>query len=700
MNAAVLAGFIGSSVGAAMAAFGLLRRKHSISDWIWVAGFTALSVDALYGGLVAHAASLEEVAGLQRQRLLSASAIPGIWVLFSLTYARGGSAGAIRKHRWGSASVALVLPAFAVLCRWHLIAAHRPNNDNSHWQLGLGWAGVLVYVFLLIGSVLVVMNLERTFRAAVGTMRWRIKFMLLGVGLLFIVRIYTSSQALLFKGIDPQLDTLNSVALIIAAALITRSLFRSRQSEVDVYPSQSILQNSITILLAGIYLIAVGVLAKVTTYFGGDSQFALKAFLALVSLVALAIFLQSDRVRLHLRRFVSRNFQRPLYDYRTVWRKFTEGTASRVEADDLCRSLARMVADVFQSLSVAIWLWDDRRDGMGLAASTFLSNEKGASLKLSQAMSTELDNGFRANPDPVDLEGADAGWSAVLREAHPSQFPNGGHRICVPLISQGEVIGLITMGDRVGGVPFSLQDFDMLKCVADDAAAGLRNAQLSQELLQAKELEAFQTMAAFFVHDLKNAASTLNLMLQNLPEHFDDPAFREDALRGVSKTVTHINRLIGRLSLLRHEQRIQASEQDLNEVVSAAMAGLEQGAGTVLSKDLRPLPRVMIDREQFTKVVTNLVLNATEAVAANGSIRVETRLEGGWAVLSVGDNGSGMSPEFLATGLFRPFQTTKKTGLGIGMFQSKMIVESHGGRIAVASEQDKGTTFEVFIPVT
>ncbi len=60
-------------------------------------------------------------------------------------------------------------------------------------------------------------------------------------------------------------------------------------------------------------------------------------------------------------------------------------------------------------------------------------------------------------------------------------------------------------------------------------------------------MEAFQTMSAFFVHDLKNTASTLNLMLQNLPVHFDDPAFREDALRGVSKTVAHINRLIGRL---------------------------------------------------------------------------------------------------------------------------------------------------------
>ena len=155
------------------------------------------------------------------------------------------------------------------------------------------------------------------------------------------------------------------------------------------------------------------------------------------------------------------------------------------------------------------------------------------------------------------------------------------------MISRGEVLGLMILGDRVGGVSFSWQDFDLLKCVGDQVAAGLLNAQLSQKLLQAKELEAFQTMSAFFVHDLKNTASTLNLMLQNLPVHFDDPEFRADALRGMSKTVAHINHLIGRLSQLRHELQIKPVESDLNEVVARALAGWEEAAGVSLVKDLQ-----------------------------------------------------------------------------------------------------------------
>jgi signal transduction histidine kinase len=201
------------------------------------------------------------------------------------------------------------------------------------------------------------------------------------------------------------------------------------------------------------------------------------------------------------------------------------------------------------------------------------------------------------------------------------------------------------------------------------------------------------------VHDLKNTASTLGLMLKNLPVHFNDPAFREDALRGVSKTVNHINGLISRLSLLRHGLELRRTDADLNDVVAKAIAAHNGTLEVELIKDFQPLPKISADPEQLLKVITNLVLNATEAVTKQGQVRVQTGQLNGWAVLSVADNGCGMSQEFLNRSLFRPFQTTKKAGLGIGMFQSKMIIEAHGGRIEVESEPGKGSTFRVLLPL-
>src|SRR6185436_5161346 len=124
------------------------------------------------------------------------------------------------------------------------------------------------------------------------------------------------------------------------------------------------------------------------------------------------------------------------------------------------------------------------------------------------------------------------------------------------------------------GLPFTVEDMDLLKCIGDQVAGNLRNIQLSQKLMQEKELQAFQTMSAFFVHDLKNTASTLSLTLQNLAAHFGDPRFRDDCLRSVSRSVAHVDGLIQRLGLLRNELNLNRAETDLNELVSNVLADL------------------------------------------------------------------------------------------------------------------------------
>lgn len=698
MSASANFAYAGSFAAVALALMGLLRGRRSLGQWLFAAGMAVIALEQGLQGFACTRTSPEAAMRPQVWRLIVLSMMPAVWIIFSQTYARGGALTFLNKRR-PKLVAALVLPTLAAfILSNQMISRALWDPINSQWVMRLGWAGLVVHGSLLIGSILVVMNLERTYRSAVGTMRWRVKFMLLGVGVLFVVRVYTSSQALLFRGLDPVVEALNSGALLAAALLITRSFFRSGQFDVDVYPSQSILQGSITVFVAGVYLVVVGSLAKVASLLGGDNAFALKAFLTLVLLVVLAVVLQSDRARLQLSRFVSRNFQRPLYDYRTVWVKFTEETMPLVAQSDVCRALVRLIADMFATLSVAIWVLDEKNESLGSAASTFLKNS-GPRVQNLNAVDTEMVmRRFESNADSIDFESLDAPWASVLRSIHPSEFPNGGHRVVVPLVAQGNFIGLIMIGDRVGGAKFTMQDFDMLKCIGAHASASLRNTILSKQLLQAKELEAFQTMAAFFVHDLKNAASTLNLMLQNMPDHLDDPAFRGDALRGMAKTAAHIERLIARISTIRHEQKLNLSEFDFNELVSEVVAGLERGPNAVIYKNLESLPKVILDREQILKVVTNLVLNAVEAVQSNGHVTLGTCMSGTFVVLTVTDDGCGMNAEFLSNGLFRPFKTTKKNGLGIGMFQSKMIVEAHGGRISVASALHKGTTFNVFLP--
>jgi putative PEP-CTERM system histidine kinase len=206
-------------------------------------------------------------------------------------------------------------------------------------------------------------------------------------------------------------------------------------------------------------------------------------------------------------------------------------------------------------------------------------------------------------------------------------------------------------------------------------------------------------MSTFFVHDLKNAVSGLNLMLKNLPVHFDDPEFRADALRGIGNTVSRIDMMIERLSALRKKVELRFEEADLNALVEETIARQQDLRDIRIEKHLGAVPGISADREHLRSVIANLLLNARDALGADGLIEVTTADEDGRAVLSIRDNGCGMSAEFMRDSLFRPFQSTKKKGLGIGMFQSRTIVERHGGRIQVESQAGKGTTFRVSLPL-
>ena len=690
--------FAGALVSALLALGVLGRSPRSLVNWAFVLGLATLAAEAFCSGMAMLAIGLDEVVYWQKGRHLAMALLPGIWLFFSLIYSRAEWAKFVKGWRF-ALGVAVVVPlVLGIVCRGAITTEIRVGETGGTY-VELGWAGLGLNLALLLGSILVLVNLERTFKASVGTMRWRVKYMVLGLGLLFGVRIYTSSQALLYRAVNPSLPAVEAIALLVGCALTAVALLRAKLEEIEIYPSHAVLQGSLTVLLAGIYLLIVGLFARVAGWMGGSAAFPIQSFAVLVAIAGLGMLLLSDRIRQRMRLAVSRHFHRPLYDYRKVWSAFTERTTSLVDRVEFCRAVAKLASDTFGCLSVTVWLVDEAKQQLAFATSTLLAEQNAQELLSRGADSGPVLAAIRRHPYPVDIDSGKEDWLADLQKWNPDFFVKGGNRVCVPLISAGEVLGLLALADRVNGVRFSVADLDLLKCIGDQVAASLRNIQLSEQILRAKEMAAFQTMSAFFVHDLKNMAYTLSLMLQNMSAHFGDPAFREDALRSVGKSVARLNELVGRFSLLRQGMDLKRVDADLNEVVGAALKGLEESIGMKLVQEFLPLPRMSIDPDQFQKVVTNLVLNARDAVGPTGTVTIKTSRRDGWAVLAVTDDGCGMSREFVEKSLFKPFQTTKKTGLGIGMYHSKMIVEAHRGKMEVTSETGQGSTFRVLLPI-
>lgn len=682
-----------AGIATALGLAGILGGRRSPGAWCFLAGMLLLAVECLFSGLAIQSGQPGKIVFWQTLGLLVGGLASAFWLVFSLIYSRGN----YREYlvRWRPVILLVfILPVgllIALACGVGVINAFATKEGG--WWVGLGVIAKVMNMSLLLSAVLILMNLENTFRSSVGTMQWRIKFLVLGLGVIFGTRIYTHTQTMLFSGHRLALVELETISLGIGCILIAAAYMRRGLSGIEVYPSRAVLRSSVVVVLAGGYLVIVGVLAQVVALVGGTDDFQTKAALVLVGIVFLAILLLSKRIQQEIQGFVTRHFKRPEHDFRRVWTIFTQNLPKARDQKSLCTIASRLISENLNVLSVSIWLVSDQRNTLTFAASTAPS-----------AKDEDADAGVIADvlvdkKEPFDLETIPGTWADTLRSIAPSQFNNGGNRVCVPLHAGDRLLGVAVLADRVSGISYKTEELDLLKCIGDQVAAGLLGLRLNEDLMQARELEAFQTMSAFFVHDLKNAASRLSLMLQNLPDHYDDPEFRADALRGIGNTVNHINRIVSRLSALRNTLELRPVEFDLTEMIAKAMDGLEQNTDIEWVKNYGEIPLLVADREQLQNVMTNLLMNAKEAVAAGGRVIVTTEMREAHVMFSVSDNGCGMSRAFLKEQLFRPFQTTKKTGTGIGMFQSRMIVEAHKGRIEVESELGKGTTFRVVLPV-
>lgn len=692
---ALIATGLGSGLGIAV----LYQRPQALVARAFALGMLVL---ALREACVALGAwGTPPLAGLRWPQLgwVMHILLPGSWLLFSLTFARSNDCDFLRKWKWVIvAAIALPLVVLGVFRQaiFLLPAAMAYATEPS---LSLGRAGSALCIFGIVMAVVILVNLEASLRAARGTKRAQIKFMILGVGTLFAVYIYTTNQAMLFATVSPIMQPLNSFAAVLATLLISVSLARHRLGSVHVSLSPTTLANSFSVLFVGMYLLVVGVMARIISAYGSGQLLPLGAFFVFVALVGLAVVLLSDRVRQRFKHFLGRHVYQARHDYRQGWMTFAERTASVVDVEELCAVVTKMVSETLMVADVTIWLWqDEATKKVRLGGSTVFSEEQASPPGLPEPGMVELFAYLRTCRWPVDLAEAPDAPGRALWQSFGDGLQRARIHYAVPLRAGQAFLGVMTLHGRWINERLTLEDTNLLKVIADQTATSLLNLRLLQRLARAQQMEAFQTLSMFFVHDLKNLASNLGMALQNLPVHYDNPAFRDNLLGLIADSVSKVHGMRDRLSLLSQQLELHRVETDLNELVRTTLAGLRSSLKVSLRVDLHPLPRLPVDPEQLEKVLVNLVVNAQEAMGSEGEICVTTERLNDWAVLSVQDTGCGMSRQFIDQSLFQPFRTTKRQGLGIGLFQSKTIVEAHHGRIEVESEEGKGSTFQVLLP--
>ena len=251
-----------------------------------------------------------------------------------------------------------------------------------------------------------------------------------------------------------------------------------------------------------------------------------------------------------------------------------------------------------------------------------------------------------------------------------------------------------------------LKSSDDARAIADsiNAMAEKMRAQIAKEE-ETKQFQMFVRLSAMLTHDLKNAIEALSLIVGNMERHFDNEEFRRDALKSLTSATEKLKGIVARLtrpltSLSGEHPRPKSVDlvPMMRKVVAMTAEPLREKHR--IEVNLPPNLFVYTDPDRIEKVIENLIINALEAMAdKNGKLVIEAGLTTrGAATFAITDTGPGMSPEFIDQKLFRPFSTTKKQGVGLGLYTCREVIEASAGSIEVESVEGAGTTFRVVLP--
>ena len=564
-----------------------------------------------------------------------------------------------------------------------LQATHALGVDLGRWVIAASLA------LPVCGLVMI----EQLFRNLGEDSRWNAKPVYFGLVCIFVFDIYLYSESLMFGQFDPDALNIRGAVHTLAVPFMAVASRRGSNWFVKLQVSRTAAFYSATLILAGAYLLLMAGVGYYVRYFGGNWGRALQLSLLMAGLALLGMLMFSGALRSWLRVFVGKHFYSYRYDYREEWLRFTAMLSAKRSPQEMGELIVRGLAKMVECPAGSLWT----RNGadapfaqtahwnMPAVTETEPPDSSLCSFLQANGWVIDLDE-FRSSPRrygtlalPTWLLGARNGW------------------LVVPLLVGEELLGFVVLARPITAIKLNWEVLDLLKTAGRQAAGYLAQMQATEALLDARKFEAFNRMSAFVVHDLKNIVAQLSLMLKNAERLHDNREFQQDMLLTVESSLEKMRRLM--LQLREGATPPGGSRGvELGPIVRRLVA-MAKAQGRQLEFDENDRLSTRGHDERLERVLGHLVQNALDATPASGRVWVRTLRFSGQVKVEVGDTGAGMTEEFVRTRLFRPFNTTKHNGMGIGTYESFQYIRELGGTLSVVSQPGAGTTITVLLPL-
>jgi putative PEP-CTERM system histidine kinase len=566
----------------------------------------------------------------------------------------------------------------------------------SQFKVDVGhfWIGILELIGGsgggIITSVIGLLLIEQFFRGVSAKVRWGIKFACLGIGGLFAYDFYLYSDAMLFKKINVDIWTARGFVNALMVPLIAISVSRDAKWSKGILVSRKLLFQSVTLVGAAIYLLAMAAAGYYLRFFGGSWGIAVQVAFLFGALILLLILLFSGSVRSWLKVFISKHFYHYNYDYREVWIRLMQ-TLTTHDGDLRERSI-QALAELVESPAGALYL--NAESNEFLVASQWNMPVSNCSEASTSAFCRLLED-KQWIVDLQDIETQASIYKDIQMPHWLRDYPRAW--LIIPLMLHGKLFGFVILAQARSKLKLNWEILDLLKIAGSQVAGYLAQEEASKALLIARQFDSFNRMSTFMVHDLKNLVAQLSLLLANAEKHQSNPAFQKDMLDTIDHSVQKMKALLQKLSRgasVEAPSLIEMS-QLLKDAVNSKSPYEPKPKLNIIHSDIK----VQANRQRLERVIGHIIQNAIDATPSNGDVFVILKKEGNFAVIEVQDTGSGMSEEFVKEKLFSPFVSTKVAGMGIGVFETREYLRELGGRLDVTSRLDIGSIFKMTLPI-
>ncbi len=601
-----------------------------------------------------------------------------------------------RVRQWLFGGLAVAAVAVGALWLWD-----PPNHELGTDALVLPHFGQIYVACLLalLSDLIAAWRLEIFWRRIGSRERWPYKYVVIALFLILGSQAWSLSYRLTYLRVAGDHLLLLAILFGIAWLTIVHAVTRHRLLNRKIFISRKVLYSALTPLVFAVYLLLVGLVSMSIRMFGWSLPFVLQWLLIVMGLLALVVLAFSSSVRTRIKYYISTHFYLNKYEYRDEWLAFSELLQGKLTEAEVAEALRRILHESLYTRTIMLWLADGHGGFRLLPEPGAATPPTDAALAPDDPLVRYLQNVpyIYVKAAAIDPE------IQRLIDQKRTFLEATGLVLVYPLIIGTQCMGLIGLGAEYTGGLYGRDDFDLLAALGSQAAWALLAVRNAESLAQAREQSAWNTLSAFVLHDIKNAATMLGLVRQNAPNHIHDPEFQQDMLASIDDALKRMNKVQTRLNTLKGEIVPVLAPLALAPFLDEAIRKLSKKLPRLgAALDCPDAMTIQTDPDFLTQILENLLLNALEAGGTNGDLKVkitvvqtsEREIE-----ITLVDNGPGILEELLPDRLFEPFTTAKQKGSGIGLWQVKRMVESLGGTIAADnSAPGGGGCFRLHLP--